>query len=262
MGTIFIIHNFIQENPCQHPVIILRDASYTDVEGLVRYVYRGEVDVQPQQLQSFLKTADALKIKGLADQGLVQDNSADLIQKSEEDNESNEDSPHSSSAFEPYSSCLNDSKKIVEPLRVPNFRGGSGSSSSSYEEPEAKRLRISPPVLPLPLNLAPLPPIVPSSATVSTTTPSSTFNTNGNNNDNMTNNTVPLVKNCLDEDTPPAYPPPSQSPLFLHHSPKHISKVETGSIGINLKYLERRSFKWFSGALKEPSMNPRGHQGD
>ena len=41
------------------------------MEGLVRYVYRGEVDVQPQHLQSFLKTADALKIKGLADQGLV-----------------------------------------------------------------------------------------------------------------------------------------------------------------------------------------------
>ena len=59
-----------QENPCQHPIIILRDASYTDVEGLVRYIYRGEVDVQPQQLQSFLKTADTLKIKGLADQCL------------------------------------------------------------------------------------------------------------------------------------------------------------------------------------------------
>ena len=29
--------------------------------------------MQPQQLQSFLKTADALKIKGLADQGLVPD---------------------------------------------------------------------------------------------------------------------------------------------------------------------------------------------
>ena len=61
-----------QDNPCQHPVIILRDASYTDVEGLVRYVYRGEVDVQPQHLQSFLRTADSLKIKGLADQGLDQ----------------------------------------------------------------------------------------------------------------------------------------------------------------------------------------------
>ena len=33
-------------------------------------VHRGEVDVQPDQLQSFLSTAELLKIKGLADQNL------------------------------------------------------------------------------------------------------------------------------------------------------------------------------------------------
>ena len=41
-----------------------------DIEGLIRYVYRGEVDVQPEQLQSFLRTAELLQIKGLADQNL------------------------------------------------------------------------------------------------------------------------------------------------------------------------------------------------
>jgi len=51
-------------------VVIIRDASYTDVEGLVRYVYRGEVEVLPERLPSFLKTAELLKIKGLADQTL------------------------------------------------------------------------------------------------------------------------------------------------------------------------------------------------
>ena len=51
-------------------MVILRDSHYVDVEGLVRYVYRGEVDVQPEQLQSFLRTAELLQIKGLADQGL------------------------------------------------------------------------------------------------------------------------------------------------------------------------------------------------
>ena len=58
-----------QENPCTHPVVILRDSTYADVEGLVRYIYRGEVDVEPDRLQSFLRTAELLKIKGLADQG-------------------------------------------------------------------------------------------------------------------------------------------------------------------------------------------------
>ena len=45
-----------------------------DIEGLIRYVYRGEVDVQPEQLQSFLRTAELLQIKGLADQNLCNSN--------------------------------------------------------------------------------------------------------------------------------------------------------------------------------------------
>ena len=47
-----------------------------DIEGLIRYVYRGEVDVQPEQLQSFLRTAELLQIKGLADQNLCNSNTS------------------------------------------------------------------------------------------------------------------------------------------------------------------------------------------
>ncbi len=48
----------------------MRDASFVDVDGLVRYIYRGEVDVRQDRLQSFLRTAELLKIKGLAEQNL------------------------------------------------------------------------------------------------------------------------------------------------------------------------------------------------
>ena len=54
--------------------MILRDSAFIDVEGLVRYVYRGEVDVRPERLQSFLRTAELLKIKGLAEQTLAKNN--------------------------------------------------------------------------------------------------------------------------------------------------------------------------------------------
>ena len=48
--------------------------------------------------------------------------------------------------------------------------------------------------------------------------------------------TVPLVKKP-EEQQDTAYPPPSQSPLFIQNSPKHISaKVETGSLG---KFVEK-----------------------
>ncbi len=60
-----------KENPCQHPVVILQDAAFEDVEGLVRYIYRGEVDVRHERLQNFLRTADLLKIKGLAEQHMT-----------------------------------------------------------------------------------------------------------------------------------------------------------------------------------------------
>ena len=113
-----------QDNPCQHPVIILRDASYTDVEGLVRYVYRGEVDVQPQHLQSFLRTADALKIKGLADQGLDQQQqpqsqtSSQQQQDSSFKSESENEDPNP--ALDPIqSSRLIHQSSLQEPLKVP-----------------------------------------------------------------------------------------------------------------------------------------------
>ena len=70
----FKTFNIFQENPCNHPVVILRDSAFIDVEGLVRYVYRGEVDVRPERLQSFLRTAELLKIKGLAEQTLAKNN--------------------------------------------------------------------------------------------------------------------------------------------------------------------------------------------
>lgn len=158
----------------------------------MRYVYRGEVDVQPQHLQSFLKTADALKIKGLADQGLVQDQAQPQEKPLSPPLESPEEES-ASSAFEPYTPPA--STKIQEPLRIPTFR--SNCSSSSSDEPDVKRMRGS--VTP-PLNLM------------------------------LNPDAVPLVKRPEDSQEPTAYPPPSQSPLFLP-SPKHISKIETGSIG-------------------------------
>lgn len=55
------------ENPCKHPVVILKDIRYVDLKALVEFMYKGEVNVVQEQLPSLLKTAEALKIKGLAE---------------------------------------------------------------------------------------------------------------------------------------------------------------------------------------------------
>ncbi|KAF7994909.1 hypothetical protein HCN44_004381 [Aphidius gifuensis] len=52
-------------NPCKHPVVILKDIGFAEVESLLKFMYQGEVNVKQEELASFLKVAEALKVKGL-----------------------------------------------------------------------------------------------------------------------------------------------------------------------------------------------------
>ncbi|KRT86883.1 BTB domain-containing protein, partial [Oryctes borbonicus] len=54
-------------NPCQHPIVILKDVKFTDLKVMVDFMYYGEVNVSQEQLPHILKTAEMLKIKGLAE---------------------------------------------------------------------------------------------------------------------------------------------------------------------------------------------------
>ena len=48
-------------------MVFLKDVKFDHLQALVDYMYRGEVNVSQDQLAAFLNTAEALKIKGLAD---------------------------------------------------------------------------------------------------------------------------------------------------------------------------------------------------
>lgn len=55
------------ENPCQHPIIIMRDTKYCDLKAAIDFMYRGEINVSQEQIPALLKVAEILKIRGLAD---------------------------------------------------------------------------------------------------------------------------------------------------------------------------------------------------
>ncbi|XP_071442726.1 longitudinals lacking protein, isoforms N/O/W/X/Y isoform X1 [Hetaerina americana] len=59
--------NLFAANPCQHPIVILKDVKFSDLKTMVDFMYYGEVNVSQDQLPSILKTAEMLMIKGLAD---------------------------------------------------------------------------------------------------------------------------------------------------------------------------------------------------
>lgn len=57
-----------QSTPCKHPVILLQDVNFMDLHSLVEFIYHGEVNVHQKSLQSFLKTAEVLRVSGLTQQ--------------------------------------------------------------------------------------------------------------------------------------------------------------------------------------------------
>ncbi|XP_069674477.1 protein tramtrack, alpha isoform-like isoform X2 [Periplaneta americana] len=54
-----------KENPCQHPIVILKDVSFEDVTALLSFMYQGEVYITQDRLASFLHTAELLQVRGL-----------------------------------------------------------------------------------------------------------------------------------------------------------------------------------------------------
>ncbi|KAF7281431.1 hypothetical protein GWI33_004759 [Rhynchophorus ferrugineus] len=54
-----------KENPCSHPIVILKDVAYVDLIAIVNFMYHGEVMVSEEQLPSFLQTATILQVSGL-----------------------------------------------------------------------------------------------------------------------------------------------------------------------------------------------------
>jgi len=57
----------LEENPSKHPIIILKDVPFSHLQAILEYMYAGEVNVSQADLPAFLKTAERLKVKGLAE---------------------------------------------------------------------------------------------------------------------------------------------------------------------------------------------------
>ncbi|XP_058977902.1 protein tramtrack, beta isoform isoform X2 [Musca domestica] len=59
-----VLTNYASE---RDPIIIMKDISFADIKCLIEFMYKGEINVEHANLASLLKTADDLKIKGLAE---------------------------------------------------------------------------------------------------------------------------------------------------------------------------------------------------
>jgi len=71
--------NFSEPNQ----IVILKDTSFADIAAIVDFMYKGEINVSQDKLSSLLKTAENLKVKGLAEvSGDEKKNSASAVANS------------------------------------------------------------------------------------------------------------------------------------------------------------------------------------
>ncbi|XP_059484265.1 uncharacterized protein LOC132201800 isoform X4 [Neocloeon triangulifer] len=61
------LERLLSDNPCKHPIILMpKDVPYWALRAIVDFMYRGEVNVEHEQLAPLLAAAESLQIKGLA----------------------------------------------------------------------------------------------------------------------------------------------------------------------------------------------------
>ncbi|KAA0202369.1 hypothetical protein HAZT_HAZT007193, partial [Hyalella azteca] len=59
--------SLLRGNPCQHPIVFLKDVTFANLSSILDFMYHGEVNVSHNELATFLKTAEALRVRGLAE---------------------------------------------------------------------------------------------------------------------------------------------------------------------------------------------------
>jgi hypothetical protein len=55
MLFVYCLQTLFSVNPCQHPIVILKDVKYSDLKTMVDFMYYGEVNVSQEQLPAILK---------------------------------------------------------------------------------------------------------------------------------------------------------------------------------------------------------------
>lgn len=59
--------DLFRANPSKHPIVILPDVNYNALSNLLQFMYQGEVSVSQEEIPTFMRVAEMLKVKGLTD---------------------------------------------------------------------------------------------------------------------------------------------------------------------------------------------------
>lgn len=104
-------HHIFSENPCKHPIIVLKDFYGWEIQAIVDFMYRGEISVRQERLQALLKAGESLQVRGL-----VQASDIQCPLASENEHESFSGSPSTNRSLDTSSPDLMKAKEFVPTL--------------------------------------------------------------------------------------------------------------------------------------------------
>ncbi|KAK8741839.1 hypothetical protein OTU49_002423 [Cherax quadricarinatus] len=139
-----------ERTPCKSPVIVLKDVRSQDMDALLDYMYLGEVNVNQNDLASLLKTAECLRIKGLA----VPDEDPTKFRKGQSDDRRespppkrrrHEDSSSQPLSQRPVSPTISASSKTTPPSRTPPLQHQTSSLPVSQSQDSVHDSIVDPP---------------------------------------------------------------------------------------------------------------------
>ncbi len=126
------------ENPCKHPVIVLKDIRGWEVQCIVDFMYKGETSVPEAQLTGLIKAAESLKVRGLtsSDQQLPQGLTLEATSNG-----------YHRRSYSPYEKMARSHSSQSSPMSLTNHDQPAGSgpngsgSSASAAAPRRKQAR-------------------------------------------------------------------------------------------------------------------------
>lgn len=119
--------NMFDHTPCKHPVIVLSEIHWEELEALLSYMYAGFVNVAENSLARLIKVAELLEVKGLA----VPDEPQNSRKRSSDSQWTNEN----------RKSPLSGSKQLHSGSDDGNTHSRSYTSSDGRKNPHVKRER-------------------------------------------------------------------------------------------------------------------------
>lgn len=114
-----------QVNPCKHPIVVLQDVQHRILKCLLVFMYQGEVKVCQNDLAAFMKLAEALKVKGLTDGGIPEENEKKpeaVYHKDKKETSTNGLFPASTQIDDRMSRSRPIRPKIVKPVEVDTLK--------------------------------------------------------------------------------------------------------------------------------------------